>query len=141
MRTSQPAPCPRATSRALDVLPWYEPASGFWELPNKVPCLCWVLPGFPSAPGRRQERSCNGVRCIQVVIWAGKSGFAEFARNVQKRSPVSDQRMGLSSQLSKWGLMMLLLLPRLETTQTMRSQPGLCNAKLSPKRSCVAAPS
>lgn len=62
---------------------------------------------------------CNRVRCIQVVIWAGKSGFAEFVRNARKRSPISDQRVGLSSQLSaKWGLTTLLLLPRLETTQT-----------------------
>lgn len=80
--------------------------------------------GLSPPTGTRQERNCNtvgcicnGVRCIQ--IWAGNSWFGEFACNEQKWSPILNQHVGLSSQLSaEWSLMMLLLLLRLEMTQT-----------------------
>lgn len=57
MRTSQPAACPGATSQALDALPFNEPATGFWELPNKLPWLFWAPPTHGRKAGEELQRS------------------------------------------------------------------------------------
>lgn len=122
LRTSQPTPCPRATSQALDVLPLNEPATGFWELPNKFPWVRWAPSTYGHKAGECWQHS--GLYLQQSEMHPGgdlgwKVRICRVCSHAQKRSPLSDQNVGLSSQLSaKWGLTTLLLLLRLEATQT-----------------------
>lgn len=57
LRTSQPTPCPRATSQALDMLPLNEPATGFWELPNKFPWVRWAPSTYRHKAGESWQHS------------------------------------------------------------------------------------